>query len=64
MRVCVCVSAYVRVSFNQVEVALYIYFHSLFPTPFNSSHSIKNCLLCENPGNESPLVTKNEKLNI
>ena len=58
------VSAYVRVSFNQVEVALHIYFHSLFPTPFNNSYSIHNCLLCKNPGNESTFVTKNEKLNI
>ena len=55
---------YVRVSFNQVEVALHIYFHSLCPTPFNNSYSIHNCLLCKNPRNESSLVTKNEKLNI
>ena len=59
-----CVSANVCVSFNQVEVALHIYFHSLCPTQFNHSYSIHNCLLCKNPGNECSLVTKNGNLNI
>ena len=54
----------VCVSFNQVEVALHIYCHSLFHTPFDNLYSIHNCLLCKNPGNESPLVTKHEKRNI
>ena len=62
MIVRVCVSAHVRVSFNQVQAALHIYFHLLFPTQFNNSHFIHNCLLCKNPGNEFPLVTKNESL--
>ena len=60
----VCVSSYVCVSFNQVEVALHIYWHSLFHIPFNNLYSIHNCLCCMNPGIESSLVTKNEKLNI
>ena len=60
----VCVNAYERVSFNQVEVALHIYFHSVFYIPFNNSYFIHNCLLCKNPGNESPLLTRNEKLTI
>ena len=58
-----CVSACVRecvcASFNQLEVALHIYCHSLFSIPFTNLHSIHNFLLCKNPGNESPLVTKN-----
>ena len=57
-----CVSAYMRVPFNQVEVALRVYFHSLFYTPFNNS--IHKCLLCTNPGDDSPLVIKIEKLNV
>ena len=57
-----CVRAYVRVSFNQVEVALHINFHSLFPAPFNNSYFIHNCLLCMNPGNGSPLVFKMKNL--
>ena len=40
-----------------------MYCHLLFHTPFNNLHSIHNFLLCKNPGNESPLVIKNEKLN-
>ena len=59
-----CVSAYVCAAFNQLEVALQIYCHSLLHTPFNNLYSIHNCLLCENPGYECPLVTKNEKINI
>ena len=59
-----CVSAYVCVSFNQVEVAVHIYCHSLLHTPFNHLYSIHNCLLCMNSGNECPLVTINEKLDI
>ena len=54
MFVRVCVSV-------EIEVALHIYFHSLLHTPFNNSHSIHNCLLCTNPGNESPLVIKKLK---
>ena len=57
----VCVSAYVRVSFNKVEVALHIYFHSLFHIPFNNLYSIHNCLLCKNPRIESFMVIKNEQ---
>ena len=57
-------SAYACVSFNQVDVALHIFFHSLFHTPFNNIYLIHNCLLCKNPGNVSHLVTTNEKLNI
>ena len=52
------------VSFNQVEVALHTYFHSLFHSPLNNLHFSHNCLIYKNPGNEPPLVTKNEKLNI
>ena len=63
MFVRVCVSAYVCVSFNQVEIVLHTYCHSLFHTQFNL-YSIHNWLLCKNPGNVSTLVTKNEKLNI
>ena len=48
----------------EVEVALHIYFHSIFHTPVNNSYSIQNRLLCTNSGDEPPLVTKNEKLNI
>ena len=59
-----CVGAWVRVSSYQVEVALHIYFYSLFHIPFNHSYLIHNCLLCKNPGNESSLVTKILKLNI
>ena len=66
MCVCVCVracvSAYACVAFNQVEVALQIYFQPLFHTPFYNLYSIHNCLLCKNPGNVSPLG--NEKFNI
>ena len=40
------------------------YFQSLFQTPSNNLHSTHNDLLCKNPGNESPLVAKNEKFNI
>ena len=50
-------SAYMRVSFDQVEVALHIYLNSPFPTPFNDSYSVYNCLLCKNPENEPTLVT-------
>ena len=50
--------AYVCVSFNQVEVALHIYFHPLFHTPFNNLYSTHSCLLCKNLGNLFPLVTK------
>ena len=49
-------SANACVSFNQVEVALSTYCHSLFHAPFNNLNSIHNCLLCANPGNVSPLV--------
>ena len=64
MFVRVCVSAYVCVSFNQVEVASCTYCNSLFHIPFNNLHSIHNCLLCKNPGTDSPLVNKTEKLII
>ena len=41
----VCVSVYVRVPFNKVEVALHnIYFQSLFHIPFNNSYFIHNSL--------------------
>ena len=46
-----------RASFNQVEVALHIFFHSLFHIPVNNLYSIHSCLLCKNPGSESR-VTK------
>ena len=42
----------------------HIYCRSLFHAPFNNSNSIKKNFLCKNPGNDSPLVTKNGKLNI
>ena len=57
-------SAYVCVSFNQVEIVLHTHCYSLFHTPFNNLYSIHNWLLCKNLGNVSTLVTKNEKLNI
>ena len=57
----VSISSYVCLSFNQVEVALRIYCHSLFHIPLNNLYSIHNCLLCPNPGNVSPLVTKHDK---
>ena len=53
MFVRVCVSAYVCVSFNQVEVALHIQCHSLFYIPVNNLYSIYSCLWCKNTGNES-----------
>ena len=55
----VCVSAYVCVSFHQVEDALRIY--CLFYTPFNKNIFHSQLFLCKNPRNESPLVAKNEK---
>ena len=59
-----CVTACVCISFNQVGIALQIYCHSLLHTPFNNLYSTHNCLLCKNPGNVSPLVTKHEQLSI
>ena len=59
---CLCVRACVRVSFNQIGIALYIYRHSLFHTAFNNLYSIHNCLFFVNPGNVSPLITKQEML--
>ena len=58
------VREYVCVSFNQVEIALHIYCHSLFHTPFNNLYSIYNCLLCQNQKNVSLLITKYDMLNI
>ena len=59
MFVGVCVSGYVCVSFSQVEVASNTYCQSLFHPLCNNLYSIHNCLLSKNPGNVSPLVTKN-----
>ena len=56
----VCVSAFVFASFNQLELAIHIYCHSLFHTSLNDSHFSQNCLLCKIPGNESRFfVTQN-----
>ena len=54
MYVSVYVSVYVCVSFNKVEVALQIYCHSVFHTPFSNLYSIHNCLLGNYSGT-SPL---------
>ena len=62
MFVRVCVSAYVFASFNQIKVALCMYCHSLFHTPFNNLNSIHYCLLRNNPGKLFRLVINNENL--
>ena len=42
---------------SKKQKSLYTYIVIHF-APFNNLFSTHNCLLCKNPGNESPLVTK------